>query len=116
MCTLNFSWDKSGSLRAETEHKNEQELAWFFEDDVQASVWACRNILSHVDAVASGRESEWLSTGNAHTLTLTPRGATLENVYVEPKLTYNLPLAEFRRLVYECLTFVEAESSKQASA
>ena len=116
MSTLKFSWDRNGALRAETGRKRDQELAWFFEEDVQASDWACRNILSHIDAIASGREPEWTSTGNAHTVILTPRMATLENEYIEPKLTYQLPLEEFRRLMRECLAFIESGPSRQASA
>ena len=116
MGKLKFFWDKSGTAHADATNKREQELVWFLEDDVQASSWACQEILRHIDAVASGREAEWAGTGNAHTLILTPQKAILENEYVEPQLTYELPLEEFRQLLQEYLVFVETGHSRQVSA
>jgi len=61
--------------------------------------------------VASGREPEWTSTGNAHSLILTPRVAILENEFIEPKLTYELPLEKFRNMLTHSTLQIVTEPS-----
>ncbi len=57
--------------------------AGFLESDLQDSPAAAREVLRALDAVESGREPSWERTGNAYTLTLSPKGATIQDENAE---------------------------------
>jgi uncharacterized protein YacL (UPF0231 family) len=72
-----FYIDESGSPRAECENSFEL-LGNFLESDVQGSAAYCEEILKMIDHVSIGKPKKWRSTGNAHTITLTPEEVCIE--------------------------------------
>src|SRR4051812_9929755 len=70
---LDFHRDSAGDPRARGKGRA-QVVADFLESDLQDSVDAAREVLRAVDDVESGRVPSWERTGNAYTLTLSPKG------------------------------------------
>jgi len=90
--TLDLYRDPQGLPRA----RGENLLARFLESDVQGSVITAYDILGMVDRVESGETERWEGTGNAHTLTLTPDGALIQDELADDTEALHLPLAELR--------------------
>ena len=74
---LDLFRDEDGAPRARGRGRYAR-LAAYLESDVQGSRTLLRRIARALDAVEAGREERWEHTGNAHTLTLTRRGARIE--------------------------------------
>jgi hypothetical protein len=116
---LDFYWDEAGDPRAAAGGALSARaacVARYLESDVQGSVGQAREIVRAIDRLLAGRLQSWSETGNAHTLTLSPRGATLE-VEVEPQGTpMRLPLAELRQAVAGWQAFLERGRAAAAPA
>jgi uncharacterized protein YacL (UPF0231 family) len=103
---LEFYWDVDGTPRARGEGRG-QVVARFLESDLQDSTAAAHEVLRAIDAVAIGRADSWERTGNAHTLTLSPESATLQDEIDEDAEPYRLPLPEIREVVADWVSFLE---------
>jgi uncharacterized protein YacL (UPF0231 family) len=82
-------------------------LGWFLEQDVQGNAAKCHRLLGLIEEARSGRRPHWQGTGNAHTLTLTPSGARVENEFVEPLTACDLPLDELAAAVRGWLELID---------
>jgi hypothetical protein len=71
----------------------------YFESDVQGSPEHCDLLLREIDLVASAKKGVFEGTGNAHTITISPDGVALENVWDESLPKASLTLTQFRNLV-----------------
>lgn len=92
---LDLYRDEEGLPRAEAEEPDGL-LARFLESDVQGSVITAYDILGMLDRVESGETERWEGTGNAHTLTLTAEGASIQDELAEDTEVLHLPLADLR--------------------
>jgi hypothetical protein len=82
-------------------------LAAFLAGDLQDSPESAREVLRAIDSVETGRAPSWERTGNAHTLTLTPRGAEIQSEVEENAAPSHVPLSELREQVTDWLAFLE---------
>ena len=71
-------------------------LARWLESDIQGSATAARGLLDLLDRIEAGEIERWEETGNAHTLELTPDGATIVPEWDEEALPQQVSLAELR--------------------
>lgn len=102
---LEFYRDSAGDPRARCKGRG-RVLAGFLESDLQDSPAASGELLSAIDRVESGREPSWERTGNAYTLTLSPKGAAVQDENAEDSKPYRLPLAALREAVTGWLSFL----------
>lgn len=72
---------QAGALRAVVDPSSAP-LAWYLEQDLQASVEHCDKVLAECARVTQSG-GEWSGTGNAHTVTINPQRVLIENEYVE---------------------------------
>jgi uncharacterized protein YacL (UPF0231 family) len=103
---LEFFWDAEGDARARCKGKAKV-IAGFLESDLQDSTRAAHEVLRAIDDVESGRETSWEMTGNAHTLTLTPDGASIVDEMDDEAEPYILSLAAFREVLADWVSFLE---------
>jgi uncharacterized protein YacL (UPF0231 family) len=107
---LEFYWDAAGDARARCKGPG-QAVAGFLESDLQDSTSAAHEILRALDEVESGRAPSWERTGNAHTLTLSPKGAAVhaENAEnAENAKPYHLSLPALREVVADWVSFLDS--------
>jgi hypothetical protein len=97
--------DSSGDPRARGE-KGRELLARFLESDLQGSPSLGRKVLAAIDKIAGGHLDDWERTGNAYTLTLSPKGAAIEPELDDDAGPLHLPLAELREAVAHWVEFV----------
>ena len=103
---LEFYRDGEGEARARAKGPS-RAVAGFLESDLQGSATAAREVLRALDEVESGRRASWERTGNSHTLTLSPDGATIQNEMAEDARPYHLSLPALRRAVADWASFLE---------
>lgn len=103
---LQFHWDDDGSPRAHGKGQA-QALAGFLESDLQDSPAAAREVLRALDRVESGHAPSWERTGNAYTLTLSPKGATIQDEQAEDAEPHSIPLAALREALSGWVSFLE---------
>jgi uncharacterized protein YacL (UPF0231 family) len=103
---LEFYRDETGDPRARA-GRNREALAHFLEGDVQGSAAFGLEILAAVEAIEEGRIREWTRTGNAHTLTLSPEGATIEPDFDEEIETGIVSLFDLRDAVTSWIEFLD---------
>jgi uncharacterized protein YacL (UPF0231 family) len=103
---LKFYRDTAGDARAQGRGRGKV-LAGFLESDLQDSPAAAREVLRAIEDVEAGRLDTWERTGNAHTLTLSPEGATLQNEIDEDSEPCRLSLLEIRAAVADWISFLE---------
>jgi uncharacterized protein YacL (UPF0231 family) len=103
---LEFYWDAAGDPRARCEGPG-RVVAAFLESDLQDSIAAAHEVLRAIDEIASGRAGAWERTGNAHTLTLSSEGASIQNEMEEEAELYTLSLPEIREAVADWVSFLE---------
>jgi hypothetical protein len=105
---LDFYWDETGEPRAKPSDLGQTaSVARFLESEVQGSIGQAREIVRAIDRMLAGRLQSWSETGNAHTLTLLPRGATLEPDLDPKAKPVRLPLDELRQAVAGWQAFLE---------
>jgi uncharacterized protein YacL (UPF0231 family) len=103
---LEFHRDSAGDPRAHGKG-HDRIVAGFLESDLQDSPEAAREVLRAVDAVESGREPSWERTGNAHTLTLSPKGASIQDENAEDPKPHPVSLSALREAVSGWVSFLE---------
>ncbi|HTG36125.1 MAG TPA: YacL family protein [Thermoanaerobaculia bacterium] len=103
---LEYYRDSAGDPRARGRGHGRL-VAGFLESDLQDSPAAAREVLRALDHVESGREPSWERTGNAYTLTLSPKGAAVQDENAEDSKPYRLPLAALREAVAGWLSLLE---------
>ena len=103
---LEFHRDAEGAARARCKGRG-RAVAGFLESDLQESAAAAQEILRALDEVESGRRASWERTGNSHTLTLSPEGATIQNEMAEDARPYHLSLPALRQAVADWASFLE---------
>ncbi|RTZ98111.1 MAG: hypothetical protein DSY89_09975 [Deltaproteobacteria bacterium] len=87
--------DDTGLLRARTADKD-QALAVFLETDIQEDTALVAELLKQIKLLKKGKKKRYQSSGNAHTVTLTPKTATLESLYDDEAPRYRLKLSHFQ--------------------
>ena len=83
------------------------EIGRFLEGDVQSSMGHCKELIEIAEQVELGRCPSYSGTGNAHTVTITPTGVTIENEWDESLGIAKLSIAEFKQclqLWLECIS------------
>jgi hypothetical protein len=107
MQVMHFYRDAAGDPRAASPPPREL-LARFLESDVQGSEGHAREILGAIDRVEAGETRSWQETGNAHTLTLSPEGATIEAEFTEDEAApCRISLDELRAALGGWIAFLE---------
>jgi uncharacterized protein YacL (UPF0231 family) len=104
---LEFHRDSDGAPRARVKGAG-RIVAGFLESDLQDSPEAAREVLRAIDAVESGRQPSWERTGNAHTLTLSPAGASIQDENAEESKPHPVSLAALREAVAGWVAFLES--------
>lgn len=92
---LHLYRDADGSPRARGE-RPEDLFAGYLESDLQGSVTSTVRLLDLLDRLEAGEIERWEETGNAHTLTLAPDGATIVAEWDEEAPAEVVPLADLR--------------------
>jgi uncharacterized protein YacL (UPF0231 family) len=90
--------DPQGLPRAQAAPPHEV-VGWWLEQDVQQDPATCDAVLAGIAAVRAGQTPEWTGTGNAHTVTLTARGARIESEFAEPPAAAECSLDELQDAV-----------------
>ena len=103
---LQFYRDDAGNARARGRGRGKL-VAGFLESDLQDSLESAREILKAIDDVEAGRADSWERTGNAHTLTLSPQGAAIQDEMDEEAEPYVLSLSEIREVVADWVSFLD---------
>ncbi|MHC1745475.1 MAG: YacL family protein [Syntrophobacteraceae bacterium] len=96
--------DRDGAPRAGVEPGNEM-LKSFLEEDVQESVATCRAVLSALQEIG-GERSEWRQTGNAHVLTILSDRVTIDPLFLEDNLPYEVSRAELESVMKRWLALI----------
>jgi uncharacterized protein YacL (UPF0231 family) len=104
---LEFYWDAAGGARARCKGPG-QAVAGFLESDLQDSTSAAHEILRALDEVESGRAPSWERTGNAHTLTLSPKGASVQDENGDNAKPYHLSLPALREILADWVSFLDS--------
>lgn len=76
-----------------------QAVGWFLEQDVRREADNCLQLLQLIDDLRRGKLTHWDATGNAHALTLTPEGATIENLFAPGPVISHVTLDELEQAV-----------------
>ncbi len=103
--SLHLYRDDHGEPRARASEP-QRLLARFLEGDIQGDAPYAREILAALDQVAHGARPHWQSTGNAHTLILTPETARLESEFDETLEPCSLRLDSLRRAITGWLALI----------
>ena len=103
---LEFYRDSAGDRRARGRGHG-RVMAGFLESDLQDSPAAAREVLRALDDVESGRAPSWERTGNAYTLTLSPKGAMVQDENAEDPKPRSFSLAALREAVAGWVSFLE---------
>ena len=104
---LKFYRDTAGDARARGRGRGKV-VASFLESDLQDSPESAQEILQAIEDVEAGRADSWERTGNAHTLTLSPQGATLQDEMDEDAEPCVLSLPEIREAVAGWISFLSS--------
>ena len=104
---IQFYRDAAGDARARGRGRGKR-VAGFLESDLQDSPASAREVLQAIDDVEAGRADSWERTGNAHTLTLSPQGASLQDEMDEDAEPYVLTLSEIREAVEGWVSFLNS--------
>ena len=104
---LKFYRDDAGDARARGRGRGKV-VAAFLESDLQDSPESTQEVLRAIEDVEAGRGDSWERTGNAHTLTLSPRGATLQDEMDEESKLCVLSLPEIREAVEGWISFLSS--------
>ena len=100
--------DDAGDARARGRGRGKA-VAGFLESDLQGSAVSAREVLRALDDIEAGRRESWERTGNAHTLTLTPEGAVLQDEMDEEAKPSRVSLPEIRKAVADWVSFLDGE-------
>ncbi len=103
---LQFYRDDAGDARARGRGRGKG-VAAFLESDLQDSPESAREVLQAIEDVEADRVDSWERTGNAHTLTLSPQGAAIQDEMDEDAKPYVLSLSEIRVAVADWIAFLE---------
>jgi uncharacterized protein YacL (UPF0231 family) len=90
--------DDTGLLRARAADKD-QLLAVFLETDIQEDKDMAIELLRQVKALQNGEKKRYETSGNAHTVTMTPKAVTIESLFDDEAPRYRLKLAHFRDIL-----------------
>lgn len=104
---LKFYRDDAGDARARGRGRGKR-VAGFLESDLQDSPESAQEILRAIEDIEAGRVDSWERTGNAHTLTLSPKGATLQNEMDEDAEPCVLSLPEIREALADWMAFLQS--------
>jgi uncharacterized protein YacL (UPF0231 family) len=103
---LQFYRDDAGDVRARGRGRGKA-VAGFLESDLQDSPESAQEVLQAIEDIEAGRVDSWERTGNAHTLTLSPQGAALQDEMDEDAEPYVLSLPEIREAVAGWVSFLD---------
>jgi hypothetical protein len=110
--------DEHGFRRAKVSPPYEL-LGWYFEGDVQASIYHCKLLFSEIEKVKAGIVPETSGTGNAHTITITPDRVVIENEFLiesddsQMSRTCEMPLIEFEKALTQWFEFIKIGQEEQ---
>ena len=101
-----FFRDENGYPHAEFPGRLEP-LGIFLEQDIQSSGSYCRELLSLIEDVQSGRILQHESSGNAYLLTATHGDFFLQNLYDEEEPVVRVRPAELRQALLDWLAIID---------
>jgi hypothetical protein len=113
---LEFYWDEAGDPRARAAATpaattaaaaRQERVGRYLESDIQSNAGQARDVVHAIDRVLAGRLPRWSDTGNAHTLTLSPRGAAITAELEPGARPVRLPLADLRDIVAAWQAFLD---------
>jgi hypothetical protein len=84
-----------------------ERVARYLESDIQGNAGQAGEIVHAIDRVLAGRLPRWSETGNAHTLTLSPRGAAITAELEPAARLVRVPLADLRQVVAAWQAFLD---------
>jgi uncharacterized protein YacL (UPF0231 family) len=94
------NYDGNGVLRATSDAKNAL-LATFFEQDVQGSLGVCGELQSVIEEIESGIRESWISTGNAHTISINREHVVIHNEWSDEFGDTRIILQDFKACLDE---------------
>ena len=103
---IQFYRDPAGDARARGRGRGKV-VAGFLESDLQDSPASAKEILRAIEDVEAGRVDSWKRTGNAHTLTLSPEGAAIQDEMAEEAKPALTSLPEIRKAVADWISFLD---------
>ena len=108
MATVKMFRDAEGGLRAEWNERplRGEYLVRFLEGDLAADENLCGRFIDDARNVATGKMKTALLTGNAFTVKMTPKFATLYFDADDRAKPFSLPLAEFAATVKRWRKFI----------
>src|SRR5262249_51459149 len=107
---IECKFDSFGFRRAMV-HPSMQVVADYLESDVQGDPIWCDELLVLMSEIESGKKEIEHATGNAHTLTITPKEAFIRCEFEDKSL--RLLLDEFRQALLAWKAFIENEKRKK---
>jgi hypothetical protein len=114
---LEFYWDEAGDPRARAAATEpaagaaaaarQKRVARYLESDIQGNASQASEVVHAIDRVLAGRLPRWSDTGNAHTLTLSPRDAAITAELEPGARPVRVPLADLREVVAAWQAFLD---------
>jgi hypothetical protein len=82
-------------------------LGWFIEQDIQSDVNSAMELIEIIDRIQDGTNDYWKGTGNAHTLTLMPKGVHIQSEYAVPPAECEVTLQDLRQSLIDWVEFIK---------
>ena len=98
MKRISFYRDDTGLLRARTADKDRL-LAVFLETDIQEDTEMAAELLKQIKVLQKGGKKRYETSGNAHTITMTPKTVTIESLFDEEMQPFRMKLALFQDIL-----------------
>jgi hypothetical protein len=103
---MKFYRDEEGNPRSESSGPAVL-ISRFLTEDIQDSLNTCREILGRIEQIVNGEIGSWRQVGNAHVLSLSADGATVESLVAPAEKPCRLSLEDFRDILQSWLHFIE---------
>ncbi len=82
----------------------------FLEQDIQSSGVVTNEFLEIVESMKDGRQAEWNGTGNAHSITISPKEVSIENIWDDSLGIAQVSLDDFKQALLSWLACISAEA------
>lgn len=107
---IRYHLDQHGYPRAAGDG-HDRLLGTFLEQDVQGSQEFCRELLDVLAQVEASTITDWSSTGNAHTISVSPTGVRIENDWSPQEPTEEYARAEVEAAVRHWMQLLASRQS-----
>jgi RPA family protein len=96
MTVISCYRDDTGLLRAKAADKDRL-LAVFLETDIQEDKAMAAELLKQINILRKGKKRRYETSGNAHTITLTPKTVSIASLFDEEARPYRIDLSLFQK-------------------